>query len=57
MVCRSCGRRQASEYAPGGAPICSECLRLFRSFWKAERREGTAKALHIFREAMKRAKG
>ena len=58
LVCSACGRRQATETAPGGAPLCEPCNKdLMLLQLKGERKHGVWKARRIFDAVMRKLTG
>ena len=55
LVCSACGRRQATETAPGGAPLCVPCNKLLQL--KGERKHGVWKVKRIFDAVMLKLTG
>ena len=57
LVCSACGRRQATETAPGGAALCVPCNKLVILQLKGERKHGVWKTKRIFDAVMRKLTG
>ena len=55
MVCRSCGRRQATTDSPGGAPFCEPCDTHFRKYLKLVEKHGLWKTKRMLKQLIDKA--